>query len=54
MLVIKIMNEFLHNPIWTYEDDFITDDYPIITDDKILQEISNQIEDLETERLKTL
>lgn len=54
MLVIKIMNEFLHNPIWTYEDDFITDDYPIITDDKILQEISKQIEDLETERLKNL
>ena len=45
MIVIKIMNEFLHSPIWTYEDDFITDDYPIITDDTILQEISKQIED---------
>ena len=26
MIVIKIMNEFLHGPIWTYEDDVITDD----------------------------
>ena len=46
MIVIKIMNEFLHSPIWTYEDGFITDDYPIITDDIALQEISKQIENL--------
>ena len=45
MIVIKIMNEFLHSPLWTYEDDFITDDYPIITDDTILQDISRQIEE---------
>ena len=44
MIVIKIMNEFLHSPIWTYEDGFITDDYPIITEDIALQEISKQIE----------
>ena len=46
MIVIKIMNEFLHSPIWTYEDDFITDDYPIISDDTQLQELSKQIEEL--------
>ena len=46
MIVIKIMNEFLHSPIWTYEDGFITDDYPIITEDIALQEISKQIENL--------
>ena len=40
------MNEFLHSPIWTYEDGFITDDYPIITEDIALQEISKQIENL--------
>ena len=46
MLVIKIMNEFLHSPIWTYEDDIVTDDYPIITEDISLQKISKQIEEL--------
>lgn len=46
MIVIKIMNEFLHSPIWTYEDDFITDDLPIIAEDVTLQEISRQIEEL--------
>ena len=39
MLTIKIMNEFLHSPIWTYEDGIITDDPPIIENDKILQEL---------------
>ena len=24
MIVIKITNEFLHSPIWTYEDGLIT------------------------------
>ena len=46
MVVIKIMNEFLHSPIWTYEDDFITDDFPVIENDVKLQEISKQIEEL--------
>ena len=46
MLVIKIMNEFLHSPIWTYEDDIVTEDYPIITEDDYLQELSRQIEEL--------
>lgn len=36
MLVIKIMNEFLHSPIWTYEDDIVTEDYSIITEDNYL------------------
>ena len=40
------MNEFLHSPILTYEDDFITDDYPIISDDTYLQELSKRIEEL--------
>ncbi|WP_405378215.1 RNA helicase [Phascolarctobacterium sp.] len=46
MVVIKIMNEFLHSPIWTYEDDFITDDLPMIAEDGTLQQISKQIEEL--------
>lgn len=46
MIVIKITNEFLHSPIWTYEDGFITDDYPIIAEDALLQVLSKQIEEL--------
>ena len=46
MVVIKIMNEFLHSPIWTYEDGFITDDLPMIAEDMILQKIVGQIEEL--------
>lgn len=46
MVVIKIMNEFLHSPIWTYEDDFITDDFPILTNDETLQGLTKQIEEL--------
>ena len=46
MIVIKIMNEFLHSPIWTYEDDFITDDYPIIANDAKVQDLSKRIEEL--------
>ena len=29
MIKIKIMNEYLHSPIWTYDDGFITDDKSI-------------------------
>lgn len=46
MVVLKIMNEFIHSPIWTYEDGFITDDLPIIENDSELQNIANQIETL--------
>ena len=46
MLTIKIMNEFLHSPIWTYEDGIITDDPPIIENDKILQELCEKAMDM--------
>ncbi len=46
MVIIKIMNEFLHSPIWTYEDNVITDDIPIISNDEILQTLSMQAEKL--------
>lgn len=46
MIVIKVMNEFLHSPVWTYEDGFITDDFGIISDDVPLQELCNEIENM--------
>lgn len=46
MVVIKIMNEFLHSPIWTYEDGIATDDLQIIEADKILQNYCKQVSDM--------
>lgn len=46
MIVIKIMNEFLHSPIWTYEDDFVTDDISIISEDEVLQGLCDKIENM--------
>lgn len=46
MVVIKIMNEFLHSPIWTYEDGIVTDDLEIIENDEILQNLSEQASDM--------
>lgn len=46
MVVIKIMNEFLHSPIWTYEDGIVTDDLEIIEQDEILQMLSEQASDM--------
>lgn len=48
MVVIKIMNEFLHSPIWTYEDGTVTDDLEIIANDEILQKLSEQASDMFT------
>lgn len=42
MTVVKIMNEFIHSPIWTYEDGIITEDLPIIENDVILQKLCEQ------------
>lgn len=46
MIVIKIMNEFLHSPIWTYEDDFVTDDISNILEDEVIQELCDKIENM--------
>jgi hypothetical protein len=46
-MTIKIMNEFLHSPIWTYgEDGIITDDLSIIENDDILQKLSQEAIDM--------
>ena len=43
MIKIKIMTEFLHSPIWTYEDGIVTDDLPLVLEDKELQVLSEKI-----------
>ena len=47
MVTIKIMNEFLHSPIWTYgEDGIVTEDPSIIENDSELQELCDKAAEL--------
>lgn len=46
MFKIKIMTEFLHSPIWTYEDGIITDDISVISEDEKLQTLCDKIENM--------
>ncbi len=49
MIKIKIMNEFMHGPIWTYGEDGISrDDIPLIANDLMLQKLNRQCEELYT------
>lgn len=46
MLTVKIMNEFLHSPIWTYEDGIVTDDPSVISNDQEIQTLAKQVEEI--------
>lgn len=46
MLKIVIMNEFLHGPIWTYEDGIPRRNPPVVEDDPILQELNRSAGEL--------
>ena len=46
MITIKIMNEFLHSPIWTYEDGVVTDEISVISEDEKLQRLCDKIENM--------
>ena len=46
MITIKIMNEFLHGQIWTYEHGFVIDDISVILEDKKLQVLCDKIENM--------
>ena len=47
MFTVKIMNEFIHSPIWVYDDDAdIIDEPTIIANDKKLQDLCSQAEDM--------
>lgn len=48
MYTIKIMNDFMHSPIWIYDEDGIIDEPSIIADDAILQGICSKVEDMYT------
>ena len=47
METIRICNEFLHSPIWTYDEDgIVTDDLPLIVNDPVLQHLCRQAEEM--------
>ncbi|MBO7393012.1 MAG: RNA helicase [Abditibacteriota bacterium] len=43
MKTVKLMNEFLHGPIWIIDDEgWITDDLPLVNDDPVLKELNER------------
>lgn len=46
MLTVKLMNEFIHSPIWIYDEDDIIDEPSLIADDVILQNLCDKVEDM--------
>ncbi len=46
MFIVKIMNEFIHSPLWIYDEDGIADEPSFIADDEVLQSICNKVEDM--------
>ncbi len=45
MVTIKIMNEFLHGPVWTCEEGtgIATDDLPLVHEDPIVASLNQEI-----------
>ena len=52
MITIKIMNEFIHSPIWIYgEDGIVTENHPIVDtveNDPELQQLCDKVADMFT------
>ncbi len=46
MYTIKIMNEFIHSPIWVYDDGDIIDEPTLIANDTELQDLCNKAENM--------
>ncbi len=47
MYTIKILSEFMHSPIWTYDDSgILCETISILEQAKMVQEIASQMEDM--------
>ena len=44
MFTVKIMNEFIHSPLWIYDEDSIIDEPEFIANDARLQDLCNKVE----------
>ena len=46
MFTVKIMNEFIHSPLWIYDEDGIIDEPEFIANDARLQDLCSKVENL--------
>lgn len=46
MFTVKIMNEFIHSPLWIYDEDSIIDEPEFIANDARLQDLCNKVENM--------
>ena len=47
MYTVKIMNEYLHGPVWVYnEDGIVVRTFPIIYDDPVIRKLNEQAEQM--------
>lgn len=47
MYKIKLMNEFLHGPIWIYdENNLVRRKYPLVTEDELLMNLNEEAQRL--------
>lgn len=46
MFTVKIMNEFIHSPLWIYDDNCIVDEPEFIARDTKLQDLCSKVENM--------
>ena len=46
MFTVKIMNEFIHSPLWIYDEDGIIDEPEFIANDAKLQDLCSKVENM--------
>lgn len=48
MRKIKLMTEFIHGPIWVYDEEGLMDSLDFVENDSIVQELDNQMANMYT------
>ena len=46
MFTVKIMNEFIHSPLWIYDEEGIIDEPEFIANDAKLQDLCSRVENM--------
>ena len=46
LYVVKIMNEFLHGPVWVYYDGIAVRNFPLIYGDPIIKDLNDQANEM--------
>ena len=48
MRKIKLMTEFIHGPVWVYDEEGVMDSLDFVENDSIVQELDNQMANMYT------